>query len=414
MSASTTTGTVSGPTVLLLLDALPLPLTEGDRLRSYYLARAQAEAGRCVLAAMKGTEEQREALLSEGPFDEILMLPSCSERGSFRRHLRTDNGHYLRWGWPAWFDACTQALRRFVAEHEVTVAIAGKLTVAELVAVLDVHHRVVDDFDCYTLTLEREYALHARSLTLPRRFHHLLAQHRYARQESRLSERFALITTISPTDGARLRALDPRARVEIVPNGVEPGLLDVGRTWPEARSAGVAFWGNLAFEPNRSAVQWFIDEVYAPWLAAAETPCYLIGGGADEWIRRLPERFPKVRVTGFVEDLPALVQRVPVMVNPMVSGSGLKNKMLEAMAMGRAVVSTRMGSEALAAHPERHFLLADRPERFAQAVLDLHAKPQFAEALGTRARELVASMYTWPSVITRWRDVLASVETAAR
>ncbi|MEO0421041.1 MAG: glycosyltransferase family 4 protein [Pseudomonadota bacterium] len=406
--------TPSAPgTVLLVLDALPLPLTEGDRMRSYYLACAIAQAGRCVLAATGGTEAQREALLRDGPFDEILMLPPRPEHGNRRRLLRLDNGHYLRSGWPAWFALCTQALGNFIAEQHVTTAIAGKLTVAELVAELDVPHRVLDDFDCYTLTLEREYALHRARMSVATRAAHWLARQRYARQESSLARRFDLVTTISPADGSRLRALDRDARVEVVPNGVSDAFLEVDTDTHDAPTAGVAFWGNLAFEPNRSAVQWFIDEIYGPHLAAAGIPCYLVGGGADAWIRGLPERFERVRVTGFVDDLPGLVRQVPIMVNPMVSGSGLKNKMLEAMAMGRAVVSTAMGSEALEVRPDEHFLLADRPQQFAQAILDLHARPQAAQAMGARARELVSTQYTWRRVMARWRQVLACVEAAS-
>lgn len=395
-----------------MLDALPLPLTEGDRMRSYYLACATAGAGRCVLAAASGTDEQRQALLRDGPFDEVLMLPPRPERGQARRHLRMDNGDYLRSGWPAWFTDCTQALGSFIAEQKVTMAIAGKLTVAELVAGLEVPHRVLDDFDCYTLTLEREYALHRARMPIARRAAHWLARQRYARQESRLSQRFDLVTTISPADGSRLRALDPNARVEVVPNGVSEAFLADDADIRPAPTAGVAFWGNLAFEPNRSAVQWFIEEIYGPRLAAAEIPCYLVGGGADAWIEGLPQRFANVRVPGFVDDLPGLVRNVPVMINPMVSGSGLKNKMLEAMALGRAVVSTAMGSEALEARPDEHFVLADRPDQFAQAILDLHAQPQHAQALGARARELVCTQYTWPRVMARWREVLASVAAA--
>ncbi|MEO0973156.1 MAG: glycosyltransferase, partial [Pseudomonadota bacterium] len=332
---------------LVVLDALPLPLTEGDRLRSYHLGRAIAAEGRCHLAVLQADREQLSELQQTGPFDRILALPARPPSPAYGRHLRLDNGGYLRHGWPRWWRETRQALVEFINLTNATTVIAGKLPVAELVAGLPGARRVVDDFDCYTLTLEREYALERPVMTWPQRLTHRLAQWRYRRQEAGLAHDFDLVTTISPADGARLRELNPDAPIEVVPNGVSDALLGDDAAPDAPTTRGVAFWGNLAFAPNRSAVQWFIEQVYDPYLQAHDLPCYLIGGGADDWIRALPSRYGAVRVLGFVEDLASVVKTVPIMINPMVSGSGLKNKMLEAMALRRAIVSTPMGSEAI-------------------------------------------------------------------
>ena len=131
-------------------------------------------------------------------------------------------------------------------------------------------------------------------------------------------------------------------------------------------------------------------------------------------MKSLPQRLPKVRVTGFVEDLAPVVSRIPIMVNPMVSGSGLKNKLLEAFALGRAVVSTSMGSESVDAEPGQHFRLADDPKKFADEILELIKKPEESRKLGDRARQFVAEKYTWGGVEKEWRNVLASVRAMPR
>lgn len=393
--------------VLVVLDAVPLPLTEGDRLRAFHLARGLSTVLPCLLAVPADATAHLDELRRHGPFSDVLLLPEVRGRGRPRRLLRTDNGWYLRRGWPAWFERTRRALQTFVDAHAVHTVVAGKLPVAELVAALGGVRRVLDDFDCYTLTLERELALHRERLSLRERLAKHIALQRYRRQESRLHRHFDAVTTISPADARRLAGLCPAARVSIVPNGVDDRLLAGSPpASPAAGAAGVAFWGNLAFEPNRSAVRYFIERVYAPFLAEHALPCLIIGAGADDWIRGLPQRFPAVRVTGFVDDLAGLVSTVPVMVNPMVSGSGLKNKMLEAFALGRAVVSTTMGSEAIDADAGLHFRLADTPADFAHAVLELCRRPRLAAGMGQRARSLVRERYTWAQIEARWRAVV--------
>ena len=96
------------------------------------------------------------------------------------------------------------------------------------------------------------------------------------------------------------------------------------------------------------------------------------------------------------------------MVNPMVSGSGLKNKLLEAFALGRAVVSTAMGSEAINATPGEHFLLGRDAKDFAHKVIYLLSDPIAAQALGARARQLIEQRYTWHEVENQWRSLLTS------
>ena len=96
------------------------------------------------------------------------------------------------------------------------------------------------------------------------------------------------------------------------------------------------------------------------------------------------------------------------MVNPMVSGSGLKNKLLEAFALGRAVVSTAMGSEAIKATPGEHFLLGRDAKDFAHKVMYLVSDPTAAQALGARARQLIEQRYTWHAVENQWRSLLTS------
>ena len=159
----------------------------------------------------------------------------------------------------------------------------------------------------------------------------------------------------------------------------------------------------MSFKPNYSAIQYFYKNIFAPYLAAEGITWYIIGRDADEWISGLAEDHDNIVVTGFIDDLFGFVKRIPVTVNPMIMGSGLKNKVLEAFALKRTVISTTMGVEAIEATPGEHYVLADDPQKFAEAVVYYLGNPQQRKAIGDHARSLVMEKYTWSVVGEQWK-----------
>jgi glycosyltransferase involved in cell wall biosynthesis len=229
-------------------------------------------------------------------------------------------------------------------------------------------------------------------------------------QEARLSEWADAVTTISPVDAARLRVLartrDPA--ITVVPNGVADVLLTRGFEEEELPNT-IAFWGVLNFEPNLTAVWHFYRNVFVPYLRNRGIVWYIIGPHPSADLLRLGEQDSSVRVTGFVEDLYGLASKIPVMVNPMIMGSGLKNKALEAFALRRTVVSTGLGMEAIRAVDGMHFLQADTPLTFADAIISALQSPSDRLKIGNAARQLVLREYTWATVGHQWRAVVDRV-----
>jgi glycosyltransferase involved in cell wall biosynthesis len=103
-------------------------------------------------------------------------------------------------------------------------------------------------------------------------------------------------------------------------------------------------------------------------------------------------------VTGYVDDVRPVVREAGVYVVPLRVGGGTRLKVLDAMAMGRAIVSTSVGCEGIAAKDGEHLVVADSPMRFADAVLELLADPDRRRRLGHAARSLVERRYSWPIV----------------
>jgi polysaccharide biosynthesis protein PslH len=163
-------------------------------------------------------------------------------------------------------------------------------------------------------------------------------------------------------------------------------------------------------------MQWFLAEIL-PRIRAQRTAHLTLIGRSDGL--QVPAALTEaVHCSGFVDDLRPLVQRAAVFVVPLRAGSGTRLKILEAMAMGKAIVSTRIGAEGIALVDGEHALLADTPDAFAEAVVRLQCDPALRRRLGTAARELVEHEYGWECIGQRmlalYRELLSSAASRRR
>ncbi len=151
------------------------------------------------------------------------------------------------------------------------------------------------------------------------------------------------------------------------------------------------FLGSFRHLPNQEALNWFLRGVF-PKVQAAEPRVRLVVVGSDPPPPHSVPDDAAIELVGFVEDVREPLARYAVFLCPILSGSGVRVKLLEAFAAGIPVVSTRLGAEGLAAADGEICALADEPEAFAQAILDLLADPEKAAELARRARaEVVAN-----------------------
>jgi len=159
---------------------------------------------------------------------------------------------------------------------------------------------------------------------------------------------------------------------------------------PDGREPfSVLFLGSFRHRPNVEALDWLIRHVMPAVLRAEpRARLYVAGAGAPE-DHTLPDLGGAVRVVGFVEDVREPLGRYAVFACPILSGSGVRVKLLEAFAAGIPCVSTRLGAEGLASEDGQVCRLADRPEEFAQKIVELFRRPEEAAAMAGRAREHV-------------------------
>jgi glycosyltransferase involved in cell wall biosynthesis len=235
--------------------------------------------------------------------------------------------------------------------------------------------------------LQQVLATHAGGAV--RRLEQRLRERRYLAIESNLARYCDVVLPISPVDGAKLAALNPGFPVAPLPPAVDTEHYRPVEAAP--RPDEIVFVGGLAYEPNADAVRWFIDEVL-PRVVARRPGAHLtvVGQRPPEWLAR---RGAHVTPVGFVPDERPYVAQARVVVAPIRSGSGVRIKILNALAMAKPVVATVLGAQGLAVEHGRSILLADAAEDFAAAVTAVLESDRLASGLGDAARRACDEHY---------------------
>lgn len=200
----------------------------------------------------------------------------------------------------------------------------------------------------------------------------------------------------------------PEEKLSALPIGVDTGYFMPIRTDPE--SARILSFGTMSWPPNIDAVEWFCRDIY-PHIRrdVPGTRFSIVGACPPASIRDLPERDPSVEVTGYVDDIRAASVGAALFVVPLRIGSGMRVKILDAMAMGLPVLSTSVGCEGISVHPGRDIVIADEPSEFARAAIHLLRNPSEREKIGAAGRRLVEAEYSWPAILARLDSVLSTL-----
>jgi polysaccharide biosynthesis protein PslH len=242
------------------------------------------------------------------------------------------------------------------------------------------------DFD-----LARQYA---RAGGLVRRFYAGINWRKLRREELATYRHADGVYLCSVADQRRLLEEVPGARTLVIPNAADveyyrPRATDSS---PDART--VVFFGHLSYFPNVDGVTYFVQEIW-PHIAKVHPNALLkiIGVQAPQSLQALVR--PGIELTGFVPDLRPHLAEAAVVVVPLRLGGGTRLKIVEAMAMGKAIVSTKIGAEGIEAVPGHHLLVEDQPAAFADAVNRLLAQPDLAARIGLSARQLAEQRYAW-------------------
>lgn len=238
---------------------------------------------------------------------------------------------------------------------------------------------------------------------------------RMLRYEGDVLRRFDLVLAVSEADRATFERLYPgalRRPIHVIQTGVDTTYFGPATQEPSTNAPHLVFTGSMDWLPNEDGMLFFVKEILPPIRSRIPNVTLgIVGRAPTPAVQRLADA-AGVEVTGRVDDVRPHIARGTVYVVPLRIGGGTRLKIFEAMAMGRAVVSTTIGAEGLPVTHGQDIVIADGPGEFADAVVNLVGDPAARRRLEAAARRLVVERYDWSAVATDFEAALRSVSPA--
>ncbi|MBS0270373.1 MAG: glycosyltransferase [Proteobacteria bacterium] len=256
--------------------------------------------------------------------------------------------------------------------------------------------------------LAKQYARSGSSLI--RRFYAGVNWRKLKREELGTYRDADGVYLCSAADERRVLAEIPDANTTVIPNAADVDYYQPRPTDPPPDGRTLLFFGLLSYVPNIDGVLHFVENIW-PLIAKANPDARLkiVGKNPPPQLKALAG--PRIEFTGFVPDLRPHLASAAVVIVPLRLGGGTRLKIVEGMAMGKAIVSTELGAEGIEAESGRDLLIADEPQAFADAVGRLLAEPELAAQVGQAARKLAVRRYSWNSAAQKlegfYRQILA-------
>jgi polysaccharide biosynthesis protein PslH len=375
--------------ILYMASRFPYPTLTGDRVRAYHQLRLLSQRHRLTLLSPIQSAEEYAGLAHIQSFCESVEVfpPSPRQRVfnllkipfsslpwqvtySADRRIKHRITHLLR---SQHFDVLHTQLARTAPVVDERAAIPKVIDLIDALS-LNMQRRAEQDNPIMAWVAGRE----ARSLKL---------------YEKILLKRFDHAAVVSPTDR---NAIGDFVNLHIIPNGVTPSTSNLPAQMLEVPE--IIFSGNMSYFPNINAVRYFIDRVLP--LVQVHFPnvrLTVIGANPSP---QLQHQYPTVRFTGYVPRIYDYIAQATVAVAPMQSGSGMQNKILEAMAVGVPVVTTAYGMGGLSAQHNQDLLIANTAADFASSVIALLQDQHLRQRIAVAAQQYIATHHSWEASVS--------------
>jgi len=391
--------------IVILSHRIPFPANKGEKIRTFHQIQYLADCGHeiTVLAPYEHAEEiSYGKALEERLKIKAIMFPLRPKWMRLARGLVTNDALTLSYFYSAGlqktfdrlvssgdYDAvlCTgSAMAPYVFRNP---ELAGRDTPAPLRLIMDFMDLDSDKWRQYQassgLPMKLVYGREARLIN---------------RVELRSYERFDECFFISANEVDLFsRQLAENRKLSVLGNGINTSAFFPARQGKAENQPVFLFTGVMNYKPNEDAVLWFVDAVWERIKAEWPDAEFIIAGMEPSSRIRQLERLPGITVTGFVEDIVPYYQKADIFIAPFRLARGVQNKILQALACGLPVITTRLGLEGINAKPGEDILVADTEQEFFETIKKILETEKLYNSLSLNGVELIQREYSWESVL---------------
>ena len=384
--------------IFVLLPRIPYPLEKGDKLRAFNQIKQLAKHHEIVLCALNDDPKvsEQDAFRALQPYCQSINFIKISKpqillglTKAFFKGLPMQCGYFYT-------RKAAKKIDALIAKHKPEMLFGQLLRVAEYIRHKNLP-KAIDYQDIFSYGMKRRADI-ASFITRPI---YNMEYRRLLRYEASTFEDFDVKTIISEPD----RALFPhekRDEILIVPNGVDH---DYFKPQEHEKLYDLVFTGNMSYPPNVNAVEYLAEEIMPMvWKTLPEVKLYIAGATPDPRVKKAAS--DKIIVSGWLDDIRYAYAQSRVFIAPMRIGTGLQNKLLEAMSMSLPAITSPLANASLGAKPDKEILVGSNAQEMAQHIITLLTDKEKAERIAQAGFDFTNRVYDWGRATERLEEAM--------
>lgn len=384
--------------IFILLSRIPYPLEKGDKLRAFHQIKQLAKSNEIILCALNPTRNinKQKAFSAVQPYCRSINFIDLPWYGrlwnmmlAFFKNLPFQTGYFYN-------RKAAKKIQSLIKEYNPDHIYCQLLRTAEYVTDIDVP-KTIDYQDVFSFGIKRRIK---RSSIFMRPFLKMEYK-RLIAYEAMLFGIFNNKTIISYPDQQLIQHPE-KEKIEVIPNGVDH---DFFKPKESTKTIDVVFTGNMAYPPNVDAAGFLINEVMPiVWAEKPKTKVMLAGASPDRKVLSLKSE--RVTVTGWMDDIRDAYAASKIFIAPMRIGTGLQNKLLEAMSMKLPSITTPLANDALKAKDGEEILIGETSKELAKKIILLLNNNNDYERIANNGYRFVKSNYSWEEATEKLNQII--------
>ena len=373
--------------VLVLLSRIPWPLEKGDKLRAYHHLKIIAEEHEVVLACLTDSTPHKKAIEHLSEFCQEIHFIKLSKLGiiwNLSTSIFNDKPFQVNYFYQK---SAQKKLDEIVEEHMPRHLFVQLVRTAEYVKKYHVISSTFDYMDAFSMGAERRIANSIPGIkTLL-----TMEANRLKKYENYVFNHFTNKTIISKTDRDLIEHPD-KNEIAILPNGVDFETFQ--KDSKSKKLYDLVFTGNMSYPPNVKAAQYLADQIIPLLLKTHPNIKLAIAGTSPHAsVKRLATK--NIIITGWMNNITDAYNQSKIFIAPMQIGTGMQNKILEAMAMELPCISSKLAAEAIGSTHEQNILIGNTKEEYVKHINTLLNDVNQCNLLSKNAFEFVSHHYNW-------------------